>query len=69
MFNSRMRGQVYGNPRFRDGTWIITSPVKLVNLTDGIVATENSNYKLGEENKHFFTMFAQCEDIKPKGDT
>jgi hypothetical protein len=40
-------GQVYGDPRFEDGTLVITSRVATLDSDANVAVTKNSNYILG----------------------
>ncbi len=43
-------GEVYGNPKFEDGTFVRTSTIKEYNKERSILQTKNSTYELGTEN-------------------
>jgi len=41
-------GNVYGNPKFKDGTDILTSKIKEYDEKNKTITTRNSVYQLGE---------------------
>ncbi len=45
--NDQIFGEVYDDPRFEDGTAIITTRVVTLDLESGVARTKNSNYILG----------------------
>lgn len=46
--NDQLRGQIYGDPRFPDGSPIITSRVVEYDKATGRARTKNANYELGK---------------------
>lgn len=47
IFNGYAYGKVYGNPRFKDGTSVVTSKIERAEQKDGYIEikTKNSVYK------------------------
>lgn len=46
-----LRGKVYGNPKLKDGTEIVTSPIKVANFPESI-ETYNNIYILGKQKQN-----------------
>jgi hypothetical protein len=52
-----LQGNVYGNPRFEDGTEVRTSPIQ--GKRNGAAVTMNSVYELGEQDKKYIEQFPE----------
>ena len=39
-------GQVFGNPKFKDGTFVVTSKIISYNMEKNVITTMNSVYEL-----------------------
>ncbi len=61
---SSICGEVYGNPIFEDGTWIVTSSVSRVVREDGqtVCYTRNSRYVLDGVETTYEQMFPDAEN-------
>lgn len=46
--HSTATGNVYGNPKFKDGDVITTSYLKRYSLSEGKITTKNNTYLLGK---------------------
>ncbi len=46
-----LSGKVYGHPKLRDGTEVVTSRVAKLDLETGEAVTANTDYILGESRK------------------
>lgn len=62
VFNGRVAGRVFGNPRFKDGESIITSPIVDIDFQTMIVQTKTNTYSLGESRASRETIYAKYED-------
>jgi len=51
--DTRIVGEVYGYEGEKDGQYIRTSAVQLLNRVDGVVTTKNSSYKLGTPSEFY----------------
>lgn len=47
--NTHAQGEVYGNPKHKDGNIVITSAI--VMRGDGWIETQNNRYELGKEQE------------------
>ena len=54
-----LQGNVYGNDRFKEGTFIHTSSIQEIDLDNGIVKTRNSTYKLGKIDEEYLEYCEQ----------
>ena len=54
-----LHGKVYGNPRFEDGEYILTSQVQTLDLEGKKARTVNTEYELGEPAVHTDTYYAK----------
>jgi hypothetical protein len=55
-----LNGNVYGNPLFKDGTFINTSTLK--GKRNGAVVTQRSVYELGEIAEGFETLYPDMKN-------
>ena len=57
-------GNVYGNPNFNDGDFVVTSAISKVEKLDGIVQvyTRNSVYELGVVDSVYETCYPDTEN-------
>jgi hypothetical protein len=62
-FNGYLVGQIFGDERFDDGTQIMTSSVRWVNVDTGMAETDNSLYSLGKWAVTNDTYYAKFEDV------
>lgn len=53
-------GNIYGNPRFEDGTWVHTSTV--LKVEGRTITTKNSVYELGEIDKGYKSLIGDSYD-------
>ena len=61
LVSQRLHGRVYGHPRFDDGEWVTTSPIKAVE--DGVVTTySGSQYELGEVDPQYEVAFPNAHE-------
>lgn len=60
--NGSLHGKVYGNPRFEDGEYIITSLVQSLDLEGKKAQTRNTEYELGEPATHTDTYYAKEQE-------
>lgn len=62
MHYPRLFGEVYGNPRFKDGKKIGTSaPVDYDEDEDAIITESGSRYKLGVEHPEYAELFPDAK--------
>ena len=58
-----LRGEVYGNPNFDDGTIVITSTVMSVDVTTQSATTRSGSvYELGEVDPEWEKLFPNAKE-------
>lgn len=49
LVNRSLHGLVYDDPRFSDGTLVMTSALKAIDFENSLAFTANTEYRLGKE--------------------
>lgn len=61
-YNGALVGRVYGHPKFKDGTRIITTPIERLDLEHLYASTKNTVYVLGQATVSDESIVVSGED-------
>lgn len=59
----RLGGRAYGHHRIEDGHRVITTPIKKVNVEQGLIQTESGTiYRLGEVDQQYEAIYPNAKE-------